>query len=196
VGNRVLVTAPAEEPVSVAELVEHLNISADDVSDTNLTQYLSAVRRHIEEIAGVAFLTQTWELSQDLFPIVTDENPFSAIELPGAPLQSVTSVKYQDLTNTQQTASTSIYTVDTRSQPGRVCLGWDQTWPDALWVPNSIVIRYVCGYASIPAIPEDLRQTVLLAAGALNEYREEVIDGTVSNVGLLQRLLASYRVWA
>ncbi len=195
-GNRLLITAPTDEPFLIPDLVQHLRLDDFSLEGASLTQYLKAVRRHVEEIAGIAFLTQTWEWSQDLFPYATTENPFAAFFLPGYPLQSVTSIKYQDINNVQQTLSASVYSVDTRSQPGRVGLAFNQTWPDALWLPNSVIVRYVCGYATLAAIPEDLKQTLLVAAGMLYEYREELIDGNVTKVGLLQRLLAPYRMWA
>lgn len=195
-GERLLITAPTQEPVSLIDLREHLRIGDADAEDTMLALYLSAVRRHIEEIASIAYLTQTWEWAQDFFPSVTDDNVFGAILLPGSPLQSVTSVKYIDTNGVEQTLSTALYVVNTRSQPGSVTPAVGESWPDTRWQPNAVVVKYVAGYLTPQAIPEDLRQLLLVAAGELYEYREDVIAGTANRTGLVHRLLAPHRIWA
>jgi hypothetical protein len=46
-----------------------------------------------------------------------------------APLQSVTTVKYYDASGVLQTLASTVYQVDTVSQPGRIVLAPTQIWP-------------------------------------------------------------------
>lgn len=192
--NRTLVTGPTEEPLEVEALKAHLH--AGDDEDDVLQRFITAVRTHIEHLAGVAFLRQTWELALNEFPVLTDENPFASIPLPGYPLSSVTSIKYVDADGATQTLDSGVYSIDTRSKPGRVVLAYNQHWPSTRWQPNAVIVQYVCGYASAPDIPEDLLQTLFVVCGSLYLYREELNDSAPAAVGLLQQLLTHHRVWA
>lgn len=191
-----VVDGPAEEPVSLDEVANHLRIATDDVDDTTLSQYISAVRRNLEEVGGFALVTQTLEWSQDYFPVWTRQNPHAAIRLPRPPLQSVTSITYIDSTGSPLVMDPADYTVDTRPVPGQVFPAYGLVWPSARWTPNSVIVRYVAGYAGVGAVPEDYRQMVLVAAGELFEYREAMVDGGApQSTGVLTRLMGPRRVW-
>lgn len=212
-GALTVFTAPTEEPVTQDEVIDHLRIDATDVEDTLLPIYISAVRRWIERFAGIAFCQQTLEWAQDFFPPyglsyglsrmgyppissdMWDTDDFGSIVLPRPPLISVTSVKYVDAGGTLQTLASNQYQVDTRSVPGRLAPAYGVSWPDTRWQPNAVIVQYVAGYASAAAVPDDLKQIVLLACGMLYENREEVIEGTVNATGILKRLLANHRAW-
>ncbi len=55
----VLTTAPAAEPISLAEAKAHLRIDADD-EDALLTALIAAARMFVERTLGVALITQSW----------------------------------------------------------------------------------------------------------------------------------------
>lgn len=167
-----LVSAPAVEPVSLAEAKLHLRVdtSADDALIGGL---IATARAHVEEMCRpqVAMLTQTWEMLLDAFP---DKDE---IELRPWPLQSVTSISY-----TSPAAATTVwpntnYVVDTYSEPGRVSLVAGVSWPPApLRRLNGVAIRFVAGYGDAgTAAPLQLRQAVLLLVGHWYENREPVI---------------------
>src|SRR5687767_13190070 len=190
-----VISPPTIEPITVTELGSHLRV---DPADVMLEPYLIAVRQHLERIGGFAFCTQTLEWTLDEFPSVWSMNSWGAIVLPRPPLQSVTSVKYIDVNGTEQTMSSSLYTADTRSYPGSVLLNYGESWPSPRSVPHAVRVTYVAGYASPELVPEDLKQIIRIAAGNLYEFREEIFQGlnvSVSNSGLLTRLLAQHRVW-
>lgn len=212
-GALTVFTAPTEEPVTQDEVIDHLRIDATDVEDTLLPIYISAVRRWIERFAGIAFCQQTLEWAQDCFPVtgltygltrmgyppsqsdIWESDAFGSIILPRPPLASVTSVTYVDGSGTTQTLASNQYQVDTRRTPGRISPAYGVSWPDTRWQPNAVIVRYVAGYASAAAVPDDLKQVLLLACGMLYENREEVIEGAVNATGILKRLLANHRAW-
>ncbi len=92
------------------------------------------------------------------------------------PLASVTSVKYPDSAGTQTTLAASEYTVDTAVTPGRLFLKYGHYWPVTILQPHSaVVVRFVAGFGAASAVPEDLRQALLLLVGHFYENREAVI---------------------
>lgn len=188
-----VVQGPQIEPMTVTELGQHLRV---DPADVMLEPYLVAVRAHVERIGGFACCTQTLEWTMDLFPYAGPENPYGAIVLPRPPLQSVVSIIYIDSSGISQTLSSSLYTVDTRSYPGRVTMVYGQSWPSTRWQPHAVVVKYLAGYAAPELVPEDVKQTLRVAAGLFYEQREAMVDGNApAPTGLFTRLLAQHRVW-
>ena len=94
--------------------------------------------------------------------------------------------------------SSSDYLVDTIAEPGRVYLKWDKSWPSAsLQVVNPIVVRFVAGYGAASAVPEPIRQAILLAIGSLYENRENEVLANVQKIQLefgMESLLSSFRM--
>lgn len=164
-----LVTAPGAEPVTLAEAKAHLRVDVVD-DDATITGLIAAAREQGELVARRAFVTQTWELSLTCWPAR------SYIELPRPPLVSVTSISYVDSAGVTQTMSPGDYVVDAASEPGRVWLGYNKSWPSAALRPGaSISVRYVAGYGAAVAVPARYKQAVLLLIGHFYENREEVI---------------------
>ena len=51
------------------------------------------------------------------------------------------------------------------------------SWPSIRCKTNAITIELVAGYATVDAVPEDLKQAVLLTVGHWYENREDVVVG-------------------
>lgn len=183
-----LITAPTEEPVSLAEATLHLRVdhSADD---TLITALIAAARDFAEHQTGRAFCTQVWELALDAFPA-------DVFKLPRAPLASVTSIKYDDTAGVEQTLAPSAYYVDTHSVPGEVVPAYGTEWPAALDAANAVRVRYVAGYGAAAAVPAGIKQWMLVRIGTLYQRREEVAAGGVQPLPYVDRLLDPYRVWS
>lgn len=187
-----LYTAPAAEPISLAEAKLHLRVDiADD--DELITAQIKAAREYVEQLANRSLITQTWEYTLEAFP---DGNQ---IVLPRPPLVSVTSVVYTDYTGTAATFSSLYYTVDTYAEPGQIVLKYGQLWPAvALATVNGVCIRYTAGYGATGAsVPQRLRQAILLLLGHWYENREAVQFGNLMPQELpfaVQALLWSDRI--
>ncbi len=190
-----LVTAPSVEPLTVADLRDHLRISFDD-EDQYVARLASVVRQRAERATRRALITQTWDLfldswptwdgyhgGQRIEPAQTPLPPGGYVLLPKAPLQRVEFVKYVDLAGVTQTWDPGEYLVDAPAGDfaarGRLSLGWVKVWPVIRPTANAVQIRMVCGYGDSGAdVPPLLLQAQLFDAGMLYETRSSILTGT------------------
>jgi uncharacterized phiE125 gp8 family phage protein len=192
-----VITPPSVEPITLVEAKAHLRVDHTD-DDTLIQGLIAASRTSCENWTGRAFITQTLEL-------VIDDFPSDEILIPKPPLQSVTSIKYDDADGVEQTLGTLLYAVDNVSQPGWVVPS-SEGWPTSIWDGiNSVRIRYVAGYdpgtdspidlaANVPA---SIKAAMFLLLGQLYDQREDIVVGTIVNrlpSGNSEFLLRQHRV--
>ena len=164
-----LFTAPAAEPVSVSEAKSHLRVDISD-DDTLIGTLITAARVHVEQHLKRALVTQTWELVLDGFPASPE------IRLPMPPLASVTSISYTDKDGGAGSVSSGDYVVDIDREPGRIVLKNGKSWPSAvLKEAAGVRIKYVAGYGNAAAVPQPIKQAILLLVGTLYENREDTL---------------------
>lgn len=163
-----IITEPGVEPVTLADAKQYLRVSGTD-EDALILRLIATARRRAEKLTWRALCTQTIDY-------VLDEFHCRVIELPAPPLQSVTHVKYFDLNGTEQTMDSSLYQVDTISEPGRIAPAYLQVWPSTRDQMNAVTVRMVCGYGGTAQVPPDIANAVLLMVGHYYEHREEVSD--------------------
>lgn len=177
----VLSNAPSVEPLSTTEgkAQSRVLISADD---TLIASYVKAARMHVENILNRALITQTWDYYLDQFPFGGDWRFSSVINVPKGQLQSVTSITYDDTNGDNQTLSSSLYEVDTKTDPARIVPAFGETWPVVQGQPNGVKIILVMGYGDAGSdVPEDIRQAMRFIMAHYYENREAVVTGTQVN---------------
>jgi len=190
-----IVTPPALEPVTIGEAKAHLRLdSAVGPEDDLVSRLISAAREHVEAVTRRALITQTWDVFSEDWPCG------EVLEIPKAPLQSVTSVTYTDYLGAVATFAATEYGVDTAGAPGRVVLGYGKYWPTTVTLReySPIAVRFVAGYgATTASVPQPIRHAVLLLVSHWFENREpNVIGASVAPLPLaVDALLAPYRVW-
>lgn len=188
-GNR-LQTGPAVEPITLAELKTHLRLSGTD-EDDYLTQLIVDVRQEAEDTTGLAFITQTWQLTIDRWPSLREQwwdgereghpdliyggnrQNYASVYLPRYPLQTVDGVNVygEDSTATAITVA-STFDVDTQSLKGRMTLQRGATWPIALRANNAIEIAYTAGYGDTEiAVPSPIKRALRQWAAYAYEHR-------------------------
>lgn len=172
-----LYSAPAVEPLSLAEAKQHLRVVASD-DDSYVTALITAARLQAEQLTGRQLINATWDLYLDEFPYGCD----AVILLPKSPLVSVTSIVYTATDGTSTTITASDYIVSTSREPGQVSLAYGAAWPVARDVADAVRVRYVAGYgAAGSSVPEPIRQAMKLMIGHWWENREDVVIGTISS---------------
>ena len=189
-----LVTAPANPPLFLADVKDHLRVLSND-EDQLILGLMEVVRQRLDGrdgYLGRALLTQTWDCWIDWnFP--PDICP---IEMQLAPLQSVTFIKYIDPDGNQQTVDASVYTVDTKSTRSRILTAYNQYWPPCRFIINAVQIRGIFGYGATPNdVPQPIRQAMLMMIGHLYENREQSSSLTIKEIPYgVDHLLANYRL--
>ena len=175
-------TAPAIDPLTLAETKTHLRITASITEDDDYvedTLIPTAVQRG-EGATNRAFITQTWDLKLDRFPCG------DWIWMPKPPLLTITSITYIDTAGTSTTWASSNYAVDAptgpKAQRGRVALAYGVSWPATRPQANAVTIRFTCGYgATAAAVPVRLRRAMLVDIGSMyGPGREDLVVGAVS----------------
>lgn len=184
-------TAPAVEPISVAELKTHLRITGTD-DDADLANYITMAREQAEIFCRRAIITQTLRLRLAKFPNI------GQIELPSPPLASVTSLKYYNLSNVLTTVSAqNIYEVISDDLVGSIVLRDGQSWPTDVFIrTDAVEVIYLAGYGVAADVPASLKMGIRELATHHYEMRSPFITGSiVSTVPQhYQSLFWSYRV--
>lgn len=157
-----LKTAPTVEPVTLAEVKQHCNIS-NSIDDAYLDALISASRQTVEDVCRIALLPQTWIQKVDCF---------EDIRMTRFPFSSVTSIKYLDTDNVEQTLDSSLYRVIESNFYAGIEVAYNQTFPDVLPVSNAVTVEYVAGYAKASDVPKSIKQAIFLLIGHFYENRE------------------------
>jgi uncharacterized phiE125 gp8 family phage protein len=188
----VVVTPPAEEPVSVDEARYHCRIdeyNQEPYEDSvQINTLIAAARQHAESQLNRKLITQTLDAYYDCFP--------AEFVLP--PLQSVTHIKYVDETGTEQTLAADKYLVNSASVPARVTESYGNTWPTIRSQQNAVRVRFVAGYGAASAVPQCVKNWMLMRIKTLYDGRDQLISSNGSFVfdrQFIDSLLDSERVW-
>jgi uncharacterized phiE125 gp8 family phage protein len=139
--------APAEEPVTLAELKAHLYVPISD-DDALITSLGIAARLYYEAAVRRQLVTAQYELRMDWWPADV------WFTLPYPPLASVQSINFVDVSGNSNLWDPSNYYVDTRKQPGVVQLAWNVVWPNIRGYHDSVIVAYTAGYGAASAVPE------------------------------------------
>lgn len=175
VAGIVRVTQPVVEPITLDQAKNYLRVDiADD--DALITRLIVAAREACEAFIHGYLITQTVRVSYDAFP-----DDMAPIWIPAEPLQSITSVKWFDQTNTATTlnawsAGTGDYILDTDHEPARLVLPPSTNWPgSALWPVSPVQVTAVVGFgADGSTVKSSYIDGMLLCIGHGYENREAV----------------------
>lgn len=175
--------APTVQPITSAEVKTAGRItvtSHDAYLDDLIKKAVDWVENHLDR----ALITQTWEYVIDRF---CDE-----IILPRPNLQSVSSVRYYDTNGDQQTASSSLYQVDTKRVPGRIAIAPGSSWPAVgSGYIEPVIITFVAGYGAAAAnVPEMIKKALVTL---VNFWYDDEEGNTVPDG--IKRALDSYVIY-
>ena len=164
----VLVTAPAETPISVGQLKEHVRQTGNE-EDTLFEGFIQAATGYLDGWSGVlgrCLVNQVWSQSFDAFPDGDD------LPLPFPDVSAVT-VTYYDDNGASQTLSSSLYRLASDGRGSKIVLDDDATWPATDIRPNAVTAQFTAGYGTTADdVPMILRHAVTTMAAAMYEGRE------------------------
>lgn len=164
-----ITTAPATEPITLAEAKSQCRIETSFTDDdTWLNTVITVVREQAEDILNRALIDQTITMVADEFP--------DFFEIPQPPLSSITSIKYYDEDNVQQTLATSEYEVNNYIEPALVTKAYDVTWPATYTRFDAVEVVFQAGYANAAAVPTSVKQGMLMMLTDLYDNRSQAED--------------------
>lgn len=145
-----LSTAPSGDVVTVADLRSELRLGDITDYDNDLSLYQEIAVEELEADCRLQLLTATWKLLLNRFPCNSED----AIEIPLAPVQSVSSIQYYDTTGVLQTWLSSNYDVSDGGFPTRISTAGDGTaWPSTELRPDAAIVTFVAGYGTSQNVP-------------------------------------------
>lgn len=188
---KTLITAPVSEPITLAEAKNFLRVEEND-DDALINLLIGAARRRAEFLTGRVLLTQTWLLNGNTIaaalgcPIVLDVTP----------AQAVVSFQYYDAANALQTLTDFAYVPsETHAYLKPPAAGWPTLYDRA----DALQITVRAGYGdTAAAVPEEIRQWMLLRIGTAYEQRQALVIGATSQelpASYVDGLLDPYRIW-
>lgn len=134
-----VVTSPSAEPMSVIEAKLQSRRSLTVTNEDPLIQrMIEGARNQVEVDTMRAIVWQRRKLTLDMWP--------DNLDLYCCPVVSVESIKYKDITGTQQTLATSVYVVRTDLEPCEIRLQYMQYWPVTLPQAGVIEVTFTAGY--------------------------------------------------
>lgn len=149
----ILLSGPAYEPVSVAELREHLRLG--DGEDALLASLIAAARLTVEAQSGLRLIHQVWRM-------LLDDWPREAIALPVSPVTQVLSVRV--LGDSVLALSPSDYRLEGDTRPMRISFIGNHL-PRPQYSAFGIQLDLQVGFgAKADAVPADLKLAVLKLA--------------------------------
>jgi uncharacterized phiE125 gp8 family phage protein len=184
-----LSSAPATEPVTLAEVKAHLRV--DHTADNDYIEdfIIPAARRLAETMTHRAFITQTWILRLQGFGL-------APIYLPRPPLVSITSVAYTDTAGDSGTFSSGAtgYLLEQPSgeqaQHASIRPAYSVSYPSTRDIVDSVVITYVAGYGAASAVPKGIKQAVFMLTEDLYQNRaSQVIGKSISTAAMTAEML-------
>lgn len=159
-------SAPASEPVTLAEAKAQLKVDHSDEDDL-ITSLIIAAREISEAYSGRSFISQTRTVTMDRFPYCRTKE----IILPYGPVTAVTSFTYLDTNGLSQslTGGGTDYTADSNGEIYRMkhIDQWPDTQEDRL---NTVTIVYTAGYTTLPTV---VKQAILQQVASMYENRSD-----------------------
>lgn len=181
----VVQTAPAAEPMTLAQAKAHLRVD-EDSQDALISAHIATARAHIERVAGIRLYTQTL--------ILRCSDWADLANLPVAPIQSVV-VTYTDTAGATQTLSAAVYEDRLYGLEPGLALKFNQVWPD-IRQGTLITVVAVAGFGDASAQEPAILQAMRLLIGDFFSFREtasETATLAIPTAGALEALLANHR---
>jgi uncharacterized phiE125 gp8 family phage protein len=158
-----LVTAPVIKPVTRTEAKAHLDVSYTN-KDTQIDMLIAAATSHLDGWTGIlgrCLCEQTWRQDFDRFS--------RCLRIPLAPVISITSVKYDDANDVEQTIAAENYEFLVDELGPYVKFLDTYSFPSIADERPAVRVTYLAGYANAGSspnftstVPDDIKHAILL----------------------------------
>ncbi len=160
-----LITPPAAEALSLADAKAHLRLD-DGNEDPLLTSLIRTARDHLERIAGLCLITQTWRLYLDSSP------EGGVIQIARGPVQAIESLRLYDASGEEVTLPLTGHVLDGNARPARLILNRSVSTSRAI---NGIEIDFTAGFGDTGTdVPDTLKRAMLMHIAQMFAFRGAV----------------------
>lgn len=178
----VRVTAPVEQPVTLAEV--KAQVTAEDFTDDDvlLQAMLDAAIDHVDGYSGIlgrALMTQEWAVQTCEWQ--------TCFTMPMKPVKGVV-LKYFDAANVEQTVPSTSYRVSAQS----LFLNGDFNRPPLFSRGDAVSAVFTLGEDDASKVPAAIKQAILLMVAGMYANREQYGDQIHENP-TFDLLVAPYR---
>lgn len=158
----ILLTPPAAEPLTLAEVKAHLRLDAGDEDDL-LARLVTTAREHLERETGLCLVSQQWRLSLDRFPRE------GIVPLSRSPVRAIDAVTVYDADGNPHAVDLAGHLLDGEARPARL---WLRDMPSSGRAVNGIEIDFSAGYGEAATdVPDTLKRAMLLHIGHMFAFR-------------------------
>ena len=185
-----VITPPVASPISLEDMKKYLRV--DDAADDDLIQsFIDAATESMKQYLKRSLITETLEFSMDGFGVSDSASDHkldrlgpgvhttsypdvlgrgNEVDIPFLPIQSVTTVKTFNRSNTVSTFDSAKYELD--EEGGRIYLNEGEIWPTDLRAREAVKIQYVSGYGNAgDDIPATIIQAIKAHVAAMYDCR-------------------------
>lgn len=181
-------SAPSVKPVTLADAKLDLRVDHAD-EDTLIESLIAAATDYLEADSGAinkAFITQSWTLS-----LKCPDRDFR-VWLPVTPVQSITSIKYYDADNTEQSLTVSDFYFHGDEDWAYIKPKQGVNWPSVYDRLDAITVEFLAGFGnSVDDIPETIRQCIRLLVCHWYVHRSAASEASVEELPLAVQALIS-----
>lgn len=203
--NYSILTYSTYIPISLSEVKSHIRMQYGETrEDDFLYSSIKASISKIENYLNRKLSPYTIKYYLDDFP--SDE----WIDLPFPPIRNIpsTGLVYTNSTQGSTTLSSTKWSQDIFTEPGRLVLDYNDDWPTGITLANNnpISVEYECGYGSTILgsigstnidLPKDIKYAVLMTIASYYEAREDQVQSNFSFKEMpigAKNLLYPYRI--
>jgi uncharacterized phiE125 gp8 family phage protein len=160
-----VITPPAAEALTLADVKAHLRIDQDDEDDL-LVSLIGVARQHLEQTTGLALVSQAMRLYLDGWPQA------GFIEITRGPVMAVSEVRIYDDAGVETVVDLSGHVLDGAARPARL---WLRNRPSPGQAMNGIEVDFTAGFGEAGTdVPDTLKRAMLVHIAAMYEFRGAV----------------------
>lgn len=186
-----LKTAPIFAPVELAQFKRNLRIGTQDEDDDSQDLYLQEILDNVIDEVQTDIGRQ---LARATYIMYLDDFPSEDLPITLGPVNTISTVKYYNSSNTLTTMSSADYLLDNVLLTGRMrFLNTYSVYSERL---NGVEIEFTNGWATAAEIPKDIKDAIVLLATDryLNPENQMLNFGMSVRQTAAERKLRKYRV--
>jgi uncharacterized phiE125 gp8 family phage protein len=182
-----VITPPAAEALTLADVKAHLRIDQDD-EDSLFSSLIAVARQYLERTTGLALISRQMRLYLDCWPRA------GFVEITRGPVRDVSEVRIYDDAGVEATVDLTGHVLDGAARPARL---WLRNRPSPGQALNGVEVDFTAGFGEAGTdVPDTLKRAMLTHIAQMYEFRGAVpVDAQPAAVPSgYERLVAPFAI--